>query len=156
MADLVAWCGFAGAWLLVIGPIGQATRELEEEEFDRDSFARAGQQVEKPPPVSAWWGLAPPIYYFMRQRRKRLYHDAVEAAMTPTERDALGHIRRVANTWRFVAAGALLIAIKETWELHEQYDWADWTFWALVAAMLIVCAARILFWARGNPINDAI
>jgi hypothetical protein len=41
MPELIAVCGFLGAWLLVIGPLGQAVRELEEEEFERDSFARA-------------------------------------------------------------------------------------------------------------------
>ena len=60
MPDLIAFCGFLGAWLLVIGPLGQAMRELEEEEFERDSFARAEQQVEKPRPSPRGGGLPRP------------------------------------------------------------------------------------------------
>lgn len=40
MDHLIAWCGFLGAWLLVAGPLHQATRELEEEEIERDDLAR--------------------------------------------------------------------------------------------------------------------
>ncbi|HEY1277655.1 MAG TPA: hypothetical protein VGF25_22300 [Thermoleophilaceae bacterium] len=145
MPDLIAVCGFLGAWLLVIGPLGQAVRELEEEEFERDSFARAEQQVEKPPPVSAWWWLAPPAYFVLRRRRDRVYHQRIAVVMRPEELEAFAHLRDVANAWGFVAAGASLIAAKETWELHEQYDWADWTFWALVGVMLLICAARVAF-----------
>jgi hypothetical protein len=65
--------------------------------------------------------------------------------MRPEELEAFAHLRDVANAWGFVAAGASLIAAKETWELHEQYDWADWTFWALVGVMLLICAARVAF-----------
>lgn len=143
MPDVIALCGFLGAWLLVIGPLGQALRELEEEEFERDSFARAEQQVDKPPPVSAWWWLVPPAYFVLRRRRDRSYHERIAAAMRPGELEALAHLRDVANAWALVAAGAFLIAVKETWELHEQYDWAEWTFWALVVGMLLVCAARV-------------
>ena len=48
MPGVIAFCGFLGAWLLVIGPLGHAVRELEKEEFERDSFACAEQQVKKP------------------------------------------------------------------------------------------------------------
>jgi hypothetical protein len=149
MPDVIAFCGFLGAWLLVIGPLGQAVRELEEEEFERDSFVRAEEQVEKPPPVSAWWWLAPPVYFVLRRRRDRRYHQRVAAAMRPEELEALAHLRDVANAWAIVAAGAFLIAAKETWDLHEQYDWADWSFWALVVVMLLVCAARVAFRSQG-------
>src|SRR5262245_42012171 len=106
MPDLIAFCGFLGAWLLVIGPLGQAVRELEEEEFERDAFARAEAQVEKPPPVSAWWWLVPPAYFILRRRRDRAYHQRVAAVMRPDERDAFAHLRDVASTWVFVATGA--------------------------------------------------
>jgi hypothetical protein len=145
MPDLIAFCGFLGAWLLVIGPLGQAVRELEEEEFERDSIGRAEQQIEKPPPVSAWWLLAAPVYFVLRRRRGRVYHDRIAVAMKPEEFEAFAHLRDVATAWAFVAAGASLIAVKETWELHEQYNWADWTFWALVVVMLLICGARVSF-----------
>jgi hypothetical protein len=32
---IIAWCGFLGAWLLVAGPLDQAVREVEENEFER-------------------------------------------------------------------------------------------------------------------------
>ena len=143
MSDLIAWCGFAGAWLLVIGPLGQAVRELEDEEFERDSLIRAAHQVEKPPSISAWWWLLPPVYYVLRRRHDRVYRERITAVMKPEELESFAHLRDVASAWIFVAAGASLIAIKETWELHEQYEWPGWTFWALVAAMLLVCSARI-------------
>jgi hypothetical protein len=145
MPELIALCGFLGAWLLVIGPLGQAVRELEEEEFERDSFARAEQQVEKPPPVSSWWWLAPPVYFVLHRRRDRVYHERIEAVMRPAELEAFAHLRDVATAWALVAAGASLIAAKETWELHEEYHWAEWTFWALMVAMLLICAGRVSF-----------
>ena len=74
-----------------------------------------------------------------------VYRERIAAVMRPEELEALAHLRDVASAWIFVAGGASLIAVKETWELHEQYHWADWTFWALVAAMLFVCAARVSF-----------
>jgi hypothetical protein len=151
MADLIAFCGFLGAWLLVIGPLGQAVRELEEEEFERDALARAEQQVEKPPPVSAWWWLVPPIYFVLRRRRDRAYHQRIAAVMRPEELEAFAHLRDVGQTWVVVAAGASLIAAKETWDLHEQYDWAAWTFWALMVVMLLICAARVASRAQRRP-----
>jgi hypothetical protein len=59
-----------------------------------------------------------------------------------------------ATGWMFVAAGALLIAVKETWELHELQEWPPWLFWALVALMLTAAlgytAARL--W-RGDALS---
>jgi hypothetical protein len=148
MPDLIALCGFLGGWLLVIGPLGQAVRELEDEEFERDSLARAKQQVEKPPPVSPWWWLGPPVYFVLRRRRDRVYREHIAAVMRPEELEAFAHLRDVASAWAFVAAGASLIAVQETWDLHERYDWAEWTFWALVVVMLLICAARVAFQAQ--------
>lgn len=47
-----------------------------------------------------------------------------------------------ATAWMFVATGAFLIAVKETWELREAYEWEDWAFWALIAVMVVVCIAN--------------
>jgi len=146
--DLIAFCGFLGAWLLVIGPLGQAVRELDEEEFERDSLVRAAQQVDKLPPVSAWWWLVPPVYFVLRRRRDRVYRKDIVGVMRPEELEAFAHLRDVAGTWALVAAGASLIAAKETWDMHEQYEWAGWTFWALMAVMLLICAASVVFRAR--------
>lgn len=138
MTEAIAWCGFVGAWLLVFGPLHQAIREVEEEEFERDAIARAVQQVEVPPRVSAWWLFAPPVYYVLRRRRDRRYKQRVRDAMSPEDVRAFAHLRDVASAWFLVAAGASLIAAKETWELVETYEWPEWSFWALLAAMLVL------------------
>jgi len=73
--ELIAWCGFVGAWLLVFGPLNQAIRELQEEEFERESIERAVHEIEVPPPVSPWWLVVPPVYVVLRRRRGRVYSD---------------------------------------------------------------------------------
>ena len=45
------------------------------------------------------------------------------------------------GAWIYVAAGAALIAVAETWGLREAYGWSDWTWGAIVVAMLLVCGA---------------
>ena len=119
-------------------------RELEDEDFERETVIQAASQVEKPPPVSVWWLLLPPVYYVLRRRRDQVFRERVTGMMRPEELESFAHLRDVASAWIFVAIGASLIAIQETWELHEQYDWADWTFWALVALMSLVCAGRVV------------
>ena len=39
-----------------------------------------------------------------------------------------------ATGWLYVALGALLIAVKETWELVEYNEWPTWLFWVLIVA----------------------
>ena len=141
MSHLIAWCGFFGAWLLVVGPLDQAMRELEEEEFERDALAQAERQIEVPPPISKWWRLLPPAYYVLRRRRDRLYRQRIAAVMSVEDLEAFAHLREVASAWIYVAAGASLIATKETWELRETAEWPEWAFWALLVLMLFLCAA---------------
>lgn len=147
MSQVIAWCGFVGAWLLVLGPLNQAIRELEEEEFERDAIARAEREVEVPPRVSLWWLVAPPVYVVLRRRRDGVYKKRVRDAMSPEDVRAFAHLRDVASAWFLVAAGASLIAVKETWELAEAYEWPEWSFWALLAGMLalagVVVVARV-------------
>jgi cytochrome bd-type quinol oxidase subunit 2 len=89
-----------------------------------------------------------PSIFVLRRRRAGVYRAHIAAVMRPEELEAFAHLRDVANAWALVAAGASLIAAKETWELHEQYHWAEWTFWALVVLMLLICAARVAFRAQ--------
>jgi hypothetical protein len=54
LPQLIASCGFVGAWLLVFGPLDQAILKLEDDEFERDSITRDKREIEVPPRVSAW------------------------------------------------------------------------------------------------------
>ncbi len=70
--------------------------------------------------------------------------------MPAEELAAFAHLRDVFSAWAFVAAGASLIATKETWELHEAYVRPQWSFWALVGVLLLVCGARTAVRTRGR------
>ncbi len=141
MDHLIAWCGFLGGWLLVAGPLSQAIRELEEEDFERDDLISAAKTIEKPQPVSRWWWLFPPAYYLRRRRRSEEFRKAITRAMPQDRLEALVSFKDKADTWGIVATGAFLIAVKETWELCETYGWPHLVFWLLGAAMVAVSAA---------------
>jgi hypothetical protein len=142
MEHLILWCGFLGAWLLVAGPLNQATRELEEEELEREDLMEASKAVEPQEPISRWWMLLPPVYFFLRQRRNDDYRRAIIAAMPDAKVEALASYKDKATAWFLVAGGAFLIAVKETWELHEGYEWAEAVFWGLIVVMLVICVAN--------------
>jgi hypothetical protein len=129
---------------LVLGPLNQAIRELEEEEFERESITRAEREIEVPPRVSAWWLAVPPVYVIVHRRRDGIYRQRVRDAMSPDDLRAFAHLRDVASAWFLVAAGASLIAVKETWDLVEAYEWDEWIFWALLTGMLLIAAAVIV------------
>ena len=44
--------------------------------------------------------------------------------------------------WLFVACGAALLAVAETWSLREHYGWPLTVFWVLLVAMLGLCAVN--------------
>ena len=142
MEHLIPWCGFLGAWLLVAGPLHQATRELEEEEIQRDDLARLAESVETPPPVSKWWWLLPPAAYVLQLRRNNEYRRRITDAMPSDQLAAFESFRDKAGAWIFVAGGAFLIAIKETWELREYHEWTEAIFWALIVVMAGLCIAN--------------
>ena len=50
-------------------------------------------------------------------------------------------VKDVLNAWLYVAVGASLIAVKETWELHETYEWPEWAFSLGVVGMLVFCVS---------------
>ncbi|MGH3095160.1 MAG: hypothetical protein ACRDMV_04075 [Streptosporangiales bacterium] len=122
MSQLIAWCGFLGAWLLVAGPIYQAALELDDEDLEREDFARVVANVPRPPRVSRWWLLLPPVAYVLRARRRRAQMTAVLDTLSPTQVEQLMHFRETASAWMFVASGASLIAVNETWALREEYQ----------------------------------
>jgi hypothetical protein len=66
--------------------------------------------------------------------------------------------RDKAEVWIFVAGGAFLIAIKETWELHETNAWPEVVFWALVVVMSVICIVNAAGRARprrAGPLGSA-
>jgi hypothetical protein len=58
-----------------------------------------------------------------------------------------------------VAAGALLLAAGETWQIVEHHRWPVWLFWFLVAVMLAVAvlntAVRMINDERTRHSTDA-
>jgi hypothetical protein len=137
MDELIAWAGFAGAWLLVAGPLLQGALELREEDVDREGIAAAQAGIPKPKPPSRWWWLLPPVMYFLTRHRETVYQEAAFAILSPELRGQLVGFRNKATGWFTVAGGALLIAAKETWELTEHQHWPIWLFWALMVLMAI-------------------
>lgn len=143
---LIAWCGFIGSWLLVAGPLDQALRELREEDFERESLLRASRHVEPLPTVSRRWILVPPVYVVLVRRRSNAYRTLIAQQMDPEELSSMAHLRDVAAAWIYVAAGAALIAVAQTWALHDSYGWPTWGFWLTVAVVVAILAGRI--WLR--------
>jgi hypothetical protein len=136
--DVIVWSGFLGGWLLVAGPIYQAALELEDENIERDVLAAASQQVDPPPRVSPWWWLLPPVAYLRQRRRARRYRQAVMAVLTSEQMEQLVRFTNKATGWVMVAAGAFFIAIKETWELVEAYEWPTPIWWILILIMVVI------------------
>jgi len=155
MPHIIAWCGFFGAWLLVAGPLDQAVREVEEQDFEHDAISAAASRVEEPPQVSSWWLLVPPVWWVLRRRRESEYRHRIAAAMDDRDLLALLNVREVLNAWVYVAAGAALIAIGETWGLRESYEWPEWVFWVLAAFMLVFCGALTRFRTRRRHARPA-
>lgn len=140
MHEVIAWSGFVGAWLLVAGPFFQAVIELSEEQFTRNEFEAVTANTPAPAPISPWWWLLPPVGYLKQWRRRRDYRNAIMRQFTREQREVMVRFTDKATGWFFVASGAFFIAIKETWELHEVYDWPVPVFWVLVVVMLLACA----------------
>ncbi len=51
--------------------------------------------------------------------------------------------------WLLVGLGGLLLAVKETWELTEHYEWPVAVFWILVVVMAAMSAVYT-FAAQGQ------
>jgi hypothetical protein len=139
---VIAWSGFLGAWLLVAGPLFQAAVELDVEDHQREALGRAARRVEPRPRVSPWWWLLPPVAYVLSRRQQRARRDEVFAALTPDEVATFVEFTNVSTGWAMVAGGAFFIALKETYELAETYEWPLGVFVALLVVMLLVCAAN--------------
>jgi hypothetical protein len=156
---VIAWCGFAGAWLLVAGPLMQAALELREEDAQTEQIEATSERLRTDfPEVSRWWWLLPPVHYWLQRRRSKRFREAVMRELTPEQLGGLLSFLNTATGWLFVAGGAALIAVKETWELVEVQHWSHPVFWVLVVVMVGVCAgnavARLALTGRalGQPV----
>jgi hypothetical protein len=158
MHELIAWCGFLGAWLLFAGPIYQASLELRELEVQREDIEAATEGISQPPPVSAWWWLVPPVKYVFERRRNRAFRRDVMQALPPRELEGLITYLNKATGWLMVGAGGLLIAVNETGELVETYErWPVWVFWALFVAMLLIAVGFVSLRMRhGTQMIEAV
>jgi len=135
MHELILWSGFFGAWLLVAGPLYQAAQELDEEEVSRDDFEGLKRQQAPEGKPSAWWWLLPPVGYWKQRKYAERQREAVMAAMPREMMVGLVSYMNKATAWFYVAAGAFLIALKETYELVEGHEWPTAVFWVLVVVM---------------------
>jgi hypothetical protein len=150
MHELILWCGFLGAWLLVAGPVYQAVLELRAEEVAHDRIHAAALAVGRPDPVPAWWWLLPPIAYLAQARRRDRFQQAVAERLSDDDYESLQSFVNKAVGWGMVAGGAFLIAVKETWELAEHHAWPTAVCWAIVVAMALVCLGH----AAGRVAHD--
>ena len=116
MGSVIVWVTFAGAWLLVAGPLYQGSVELNEMDVDREGIqgkAAAAQAAQARP--SAWWWLLPPVMYVLYRRWNKARQQAVLAQLTQTQRAQLTGYQSKATGWFTVAAGATLLATGQTW-----------------------------------------
>ena len=142
MHELILWAGFLGAWLLVAGPIYQATIELRAEEFERERMLPTVEAVAPPATVSSWWWLVPPVRLWLSQRSRDDWQRRLLIAMPDEDYEALNSFMAKARGWMFVGAGGLLILSKETWELVEGHEWDAWVFWVLFIVMTLLAAGN--------------
>jgi hypothetical protein len=139
----VYWFGFLGAWALFTGPIFQASVELRAEDEAGDRMERVSGTVPRPAPVSNFWWLLPPVRLVLSTRRSREYRDHVLAALSAEDLEIITRYLNIARGWMLVGAGALLIALKETWELVEEQEWPTWLYWVLVVVMTVLALAAV-------------
>ncbi|MDT8914706.1 hypothetical protein [Amycolatopsis sp. PS_44_ISF1] len=133
------WFGFVGAWLLVAGSAFQAALELRKQEHLRAEVAQVLEDRPAPPPVSPWWWLLPPMRYLRERRRWKDRRQAMMAALDPVRRGELMRYVHKTTGWSFVGSGGFLLAVKETWALHETCAWPVWVFVVLVVAAGVFC-----------------
>jgi hypothetical protein len=136
MNEWIAWAVFAGAWLLVAGPLYQAATELNELELDREGIQATVSQVGRPKMPSPWWWLLPPVMYLLARHRNKANQQAVFAALTDDQREQFMSFRNKAAGWLTVALGGTLLAAGETWEIVEHYEWPTWMFWLIIVVMV--------------------
>ena len=152
MDEVIAWVTFAGAWLLVAGPLYQGSVELGELDVDREGItgkAVAAQAAQARP--SAWWWLLPPVMYVLWRRWYTTLRQAMLAQLTEIQRGQLTSFQSKATGWFTVAAGATLLAAGETWQIVQHHGWPVWLFWLLIAVMLTAAVLTTAVPMISNP-----
>jgi hypothetical protein len=142
------WFGFVGAWLLVAGPVHQASVELRAE---RDVTQRAQELMHgapEPPKVSSWWWLLPPVRFMLSSQRRDDARKAFLASLPVEDLELITRYLNIARGWMLVGLGAFLIALKETYELAESYEWPTWLYWLSVLVMASVALSITVVSAR--------
>lgn len=150
MHEVVAWCGFLGAWLLVAGPVYQAVLELRAEELEVDRVRAMVDEVDEPAPISPWWWLLPPVRLVLQRRRRERHQQTVVDHMSDDDYEALLSFMNKAVGWMLVGLGGFLIATKETYELVEALAWPTW----LMAVLVVVMLGLSLGHAAGRSRHD--
>lgn len=135
MHTLIYWFGFAGAWLLVSGPVFQASVELRAEGEATSRFGEALRGAPPPKKVSSWWWLLPPVRVLISSRRRDDARRTFLATLSAEDLELITRYINIARGWMLVGLGAWLIALKETYELGEHYEWPMVVYWALVVSM---------------------
>ena len=102
MTEVIAWVTFAGAWLLVAGPLYQGSVELDEFDVDREgiegikaSAVRTAQG--RPSAWWWWWWLLPPVMYVLHRRWTTAFRQATFAQLTQTQSSATAHPARLGH-----------------------------------------------------------
>jgi hypothetical protein len=153
MHELIEWCTFAGAWLLVGGPVYQAVLELDSEEFEFDRIRELRTKIPAPPPISPWWWLLPPIGYLLERRRRDHYQHLLIAQMADDDYQALRSYMNKATGWLYVAGGGFLLAIGETYAIVEHEDWPIGIFWLLIAVMTALAIGHAWYRQRRTDVE---
>ncbi len=135
MEHVIAWAAFAGAWLLVAGPLYQGALELREQDIDREGLEASKARVGPLKMPSPWWWLLPPVFYLLRRHRSREYRRAVFDQLTQDQKKQWVSFVNKATGWFTVALGASLLGAEQTWLITERYEWPVWLFWLLLLVM---------------------
>jgi len=128
MDILAIWAGTVGAWLLFAGPLFQGSLELWE-------VARTGPAWPDRKRIDKALWLVPPVMYLVQRARFRRAGSSAAAVSTAFASRATG--------WFAVAAGGLLVAVKETWELAETYELPALAYWAIVVLVSLASQANV-------------
>jgi len=142
METFITICGFAGSWLLVAGPIYQAALELKDESFEREHLHELHATLPPPDHSSTWWWLLPPVKLALERSYSKRYRRQFFGALSNEDAEAMLAFMNKATGWLFVAGGGLLLALNETYDIVEHFQWASWLFWVIAVGVALLCFAN--------------